>query len=158
MPIAPSFSTFPIIREVYLKNGKHYVDVRNPKTGTVRSVRWYSDKEYAKNYGSKLSEAERNPDWLKKARGFSKGPIVVIRNNKPSDEEWLGKSIARYAVGIGWHFVSTDTMPEDTPKHFKFLSLSWKEFRGEDDDHYKDPKILAEILAEKARKEGWLPL
>lgn len=159
MPVAPSFSTMPIVRDAYIKNDKYYVDVRNPKTGTVRSVRWYSDKEYAKNYGSKITDDKRDEyGGFKHARGFDNGPIIVIRNNKPTDEEWLGRSIARYAVGIGWYFVSTDTLPEDIPTHFKFLSLSWNEFRGVDDNHSKDPKVLSEILAEKAKRGGWLPL
>lgn len=52
--VAPSFKDFPIVKEQYVKGGKYYVDVKNPKTGTVRSVRWYTDAEFAKNYGKKF--------------------------------------------------------------------------------------------------------
>lgn len=56
--VAPSFKDFPIVKEQYVKGGKYYVDVKNPKTGTVRSVRWYTDAEFAKNYGKKLEDGE----------------------------------------------------------------------------------------------------
>lgn len=98
------------MKEQYVKGGKYYVDVKNPKTGTIRSVRWYTDAEFAKNYGKKFEEGEdRGWDGLKHARGFDKGPILVIRGARSTDEEWLKHSCARYAVGIGWHIVSTDT-------------------------------------------------
>ena len=110
--VAPSFKDFPIVKEQYVKGGKYYVDVKNPKTGTVRSVRWYTDAEFAKNYGKKLEDGEdKGWDGLKHARGFDKGPILVIRGARSTDEEWLKHSCARYAVGIGWHIVSTDTFP-----------------------------------------------
>lgn len=124
--VAPSFKDFPIVKEQYVKGGKYYVDVKNPKTGTVRSVRWYTDAEFAK----KLED--KGWDGLKHARGFDKGPI---RGARSTDEEWLKHSCARYAVGIGWHIVSTDTFPEDAPKHLKYLILGWDEFRNGDDRH-----------------------
>ena len=49
--VAPSFQTMTVVSEVYTKNGKEYIDVKNEKTGTVRSVRWYSEKEYQRTYG-----------------------------------------------------------------------------------------------------------
>lgn len=153
--VAPSFKEFAIVKEQYIKNGKYYVDVKNPKTGTVRSVRWYSESEYAKNYG-KQEKVNDGWDGLKHARGFDNGPILVIRNNKSADEEWLKRSCARYAVGIGWHIVSTDTFPEDTPQHLKFLLLGWQEFRDGDDRHMKKPTELAAILDKKAKNKEWV--
>lgn len=153
--VAPSFKEFAIVKEQYIKNGKYYVDVKNPKTGTVRSVRWYSESEYAKNYG-KQEKSDDGWDGLKHARGFDNGPILVIRNNKSTDEEWLKRSCARYAIGIGWHIVSTDTFPEDAPKHLKFLLLGWQEFRDGDDRHMKKPTELAVILDKKAKNKEWV--
>lgn len=152
--VAPSFQSMKRISDVYFKNGKHYVDVQNEKTGTVRAVRWYTDAEYAKNYGKKLS-TDDGFDGLKHARGFDNGPILVIRGNRADDEEWLRASIARYAVGIGWYIVSTDTLPEDAPKHFKYLLLGWQEAII-DERHMKKPNDLNALLAEKARKREWV--
>lgn len=154
MPVAPSFENFPIVCEKYSKNGKDYIDVKNPKTGTVRSVRWYSDAEYAKAYGKKF-KVDDGFDKLKEVRGFSQGPILVIRNTKPSDEEWLNHSIARYAVGIGWHIVSTDAFPSDAPPHFRYLLLGWSE-ASLDERHMKSPSDLADILTKKANRKEWI--
>lgn len=159
MAVSPSFQNCAIVSDIYIKGGKNYVDVKNPRTGNVRSVRWYTDAEYAKQYGSKTIDPQTDKyGGLKAARGFSAGPIFVVRNNKPSDEEWLGKSIARYAVGTGWYFTSTDTLPADTPAHFKFLSLSWNEARDGCDTQLKSPTKIAAILSEKARKGAYLPI
>lgn len=154
--VAPSFKDFPIVKEQYVKGGKYYVDVKNPKTGTVRSVRWYSDTEYAKNYGKKLSND--NANWnMKHARGFDNGPILVIRNVRSTDEEWLKRSCARYAVGIGWYIVSTETFPADAPSHLKYLILGWDEFKV-DDHHPKKPTELAAILDKKAKNKEWIKI
>lgn len=159
MPVAPSFEKFKrITQEPFYKNGKAYVTVENPNTGNQRDVRWYSDTEYAKNYGNKLVDTKKKWTGMKHARGFDNGPLLVIRRNRPEDEEWLRRSAARYAVGIGWHFISTDVLPEDAPKHFKYLLLGWNEFRDGDDYHMKKPTELARILTEKANKKEWFPI
>lgn len=152
--VAPSFQAMRIVGETYTKNGKLYVDVKNEKTGTIRSVRWYSEAEYTKSYGEKPSRSSWN---MKHARGFDNGPILVIRNNKPADEEWLKQSCARYAMGIGWHIVSTDLLPADFPPHFNFLLLDWDEFKI-DDHHPKNPADLAAILKAKAQNKEWVSI
>lgn len=156
--VAPSFKDFSIVKEQYIKNGKQYVDVKNPRTGTIRSVRWYTEVEFAKNYGKKLEENE-DKGWnnLKHTRGFDKGPILVIRGTLSTDEGWLKTSCARYAVGIGWHIISTDTFPVDAPAHFKYLLLSWDEFKM-DDRHAKKATELAEILNKKAKNKEWIKI
>lgn len=153
--VAPSFADFERVSEVYIKNGKYYIDVKNPRTSNVRSVRWYSDAEYAKNYGPKLTtEEDHGFDMLKHARGFDYGPILVIRNNRPQDDPWLWHSVARYAVGIGWYIASEDKFPDDAPPHLKYLLLSFDEFKI-DDRHAKKPLELKAILDKKARKGEW---
>ena len=154
MPLAPSFANFERLSEPYFDNGKYYMNVRNPKTKTERKVRWYTDAEFAKAYGKKLSPDD-GFDGLKEARGFSKGPILVIRNHRATDEEWLKKSVARYAVGIGWYIVSTDVLPDDAPEHFKYLALGWKEAII-DERHMKKPTELSALLSEKAVRGEWI--
>lgn len=157
MPVAPSFKDMPVVKPAYEKNGKMYVDVKNLKTGTVRSVRLYTDSEYAKSYGKKLSKSNDDGwDNLKEVRGFSNGPILVIRKNKPSDEEWLRRSVARYAMGVGWYITSTDELPSDAPANFQYLLFSWDEFKGVDDRHAKQPSELSAILDKKIRNKEWV--
>ena len=74
-----------------------------------------------------------------------------------TDEEWLKTSCARYAVGIGWHIISTDIFPADAPAHFKYLLLSWDEFKA-DDRHAKKATELAEILNKKAKNKEWIKI
>lgn len=155
MPVAPSFKDFPIVRTRYSKNGKDYVDVKNEKTGTIRSVRWYTDTEYAKAYGKKIDLTDNGSKNMKRVRGFEKGPILVIRNARPDDEDWLKQSIARYAVGIGWHIVSTDELPADAPKHLQYILLGWGE-ASRDEHHMKTPSELANIISTKAKRKEWL--
>ena len=156
--VAPSFQAMKFVSEVYIKNGKQYIDVKNEKTGNTRSVRWYTDTEFAKNYGKKLEDGE-DKGWnnLKHTRGFDKGPILVIRGTLSTDEKWLKTSCARYAVGIGWHIISTDIFPADAPAHFKYLLLSWDEFKV-DDRHAKKATELAEILNKKAKNKEWIKI
>jgi len=55
--VAPSFQSMTVVSEVYNKDGKEYIDVRNEKTGTVRHVRWYTEREYNRLYNkSKANE------------------------------------------------------------------------------------------------------
>lgn len=153
--IAPSYQkTYEILSdEPYFKNGKYYVLAKHKNTGNKREIKWYSDSEYAKQYGKKI---EKKPQAnYKVARGFEKGPILVIRNNKPADDDWLGHSIARYAVGVGWYIASTDTLPDDYPPHFKFLLLGWNE-ASPDGTTIKEPKEIARILDEKTRNKEWI--
>ncbi len=155
--VAPSFKDFTRLSEPFIKGAKFYVRVKNPKTGNEREVRWYSDTEYAKAYGNKLlgDEVDKSFPMLKHARGFDNGPILVIRGHRAEDEAWLKASNARYAVGIGWYIVSTETLPEDAPKHFKYLLLGWDEFRNGDDYHMKKPAELAAILDKKIMRKEW---
>lgn len=170
--VAPSFQSMPIVKEQYQKDGKWYVDVKNPSTGKVRSVRWYSSQEYAKAYANKSTTSKKEigdgvdaaydfyytdegHSGLKEAMGFSKGPILVIRNDKSYDQPYLESSIARYAVGIGWYIPSTETLPSDIPSHFKYLLLSWDEFKL-DETHSKKPTVLAEFLRERASRQEYV--
>ena len=145
MAVAPSFTNYKILSNPFLKNNKPYITVQNPNTGNKRDVRWYEPTEYKRLYGI----IPNGFDNLKQARGFSKGPIQVIRNLKPSDNQWVENSIARYAVGIGWHFTSTDTIP-NLPSHLRLIPLTWDEFKL-DDRHPKTTTQLSNLLSKKEK-------
>jgi hypothetical protein len=154
MSTAPSFANYKRLSDPYEKNGKMYIDVEHPNTTNRRAVRWYTEGEVAKNYGKKIKEEE--PKDLKRVRGFSKGPILVIRGIRTkADEEWCQLSNARYAVGIGWHIVSEESLPEQWPPHFKFLLLGWNE-ASYDDKHLKSASDIANILTAKEKKGEYI--
>jgi len=54
--VAPSFQSMIVVSEVFIENGKEYIKVKNPKTGTIRKCRWYTEKEYKSAYGSKSKD------------------------------------------------------------------------------------------------------
>lgn len=165
MAVAPSFQSMTVMSEVFQKNGKDYIKVKNEKTGTIREVRWYTEKEYEKAYGKKTSNistkvGERKA-WknLKQCRGFAEGPILVVRNVTKETENWLRfSSPARYAMGLEWHFASTDIIPDDYPETLKFIIVSWDEFKYEDDEHMKTPEELAELIKTKEKNNEYYNL
>ena len=129
---APSFQNFEKVSEAYVKNGKMYVDVKHPNTGNIRSVRLYTEKEYKKAYPNVKVSAELDKkiksddlEGLKKARGFSAGPITLVST---SDEKFLSKSNARYATDIGWYIVSTEKVPTEVPTDWKEKVYTWEMF------------------------------
>ena len=154
MAVAPSFKNFERLSEPFLENNKWYIVVKHPTTGNSRKIRWYSEPEFMKIYGNKLAKEEKDGIAnLKIIRGFEKGPIAAIRNIKnETDEKWCEQSIARYAVGIGWHFVSTDTIPDDIPQHFKLVPISWDDFKDGDETHMKKPDTLAALIAKRLKE------
>lgn len=156
--VAPSFQSYTMLTpEPFAKGDKLYVTVRHPTTGNSRNVRWYTDTEYRRAYGGANKSKEEKDGFagLAVARGFKQGPILLIRNWKPSDEAWLGHSVARYAVDVGWYIASTDQLPAEYPSHFRFLLLTWKEF-SLDERHMKSQSELSKIIREKERRKEYV--
>lgn len=151
--VAPSFKEFTFLSDPYLKNGKFYIRIQNPKTKTIREARWYEEKGQESNLLVSLN--------LKKVRGFSKGPILVVRGNTEQDEDWLRRSLARYAIGIGWYFASDNifvnelTFPENAPENFRYLLLQWEEFINQD-GIMKNSDEIERILKEKDKRGEWI--
>ena len=154
MNVAPSFKDYTFVGEPFDKGGKQYIHARNPVTGSERDIRVYSDKEYARQYG-KVQEPKWLPGGLKYARGFKKGYVTVIRGNRDEDEEWLRASCARWAGGMRWHIASTDEIPEDAPKHFKYIRVTWDECGGGDDYHVKSPEEIKKVIDRKIKNGEW---
>lgn len=125
--VAPSFAGFAQESEVYVKNKKPYIDMRNPKTGTLRTVRAYLPQEWERQYGTKEKVSNATPDSLKIARGFRWGPIMLI---KTSDEDWLSRTPeCRYATDVGWYIASDENLPFDHPQDLKRDLLTWDKFK-----------------------------
>lgn len=131
--VAKSFQNFEILTDVYEVSGKKYVRVRNPKTGTERQVRWYTEKEYARMYPEDAKSADSGSgDSLtgfnaKKALGFEKGYISLFKGDTYPYQEWFSKSIARYHDTWGWYIVSTDEVPADLPPSVSIVQLKWED-------------------------------
>lgn len=129
MAVAKSFQNFEFLCDPYTVNGKQYIRVRNPKTGTERQVRWYNEIEYKKAYPETIAPTgpENNPYYKpqKDVLGFNKGYITIFKGDTAKHIDWFRLSIARYARNWGWYIVSTDEIPADLPKDLIPVRLPW---------------------------------
>lgn len=125
--VAKSFQSFEPIGEIFASNGKQYIQVRNPKTGNIRTVRWYSDSEYAKLYGGTATNTTpaKVISTQKEALGFEKGYITIFKGNTYQHLGWFQESIARYSRWWGWYIVSTEEVPIDLPDGISAVALPW---------------------------------
>ena len=127
MSVAPSFVNFEFLCEPYLANGKMYIRVRNPKTGTERQVRWYEEKKTSIVI-PKVSFQEKPQ---KEALGFTKGYITIFKGDVGPHIEWFQQSIARYARTWGWYIISTEEIPSDLPAGVEPIKLFWESVGNE---------------------------
>ena len=81
MAVEKSFKNFEMLSEPFEQNNKMYVIVRNPKTQHERTVRWYTDSEYAKLYPEEKSITQGLKN-LKNCLGFNKGYIKSTKRQK----------------------------------------------------------------------------
>jgi hypothetical protein len=124
MAVAKSFKDFEQLCEPFEKNKRMYVIVKNPKTQNERTVRWYTDFEYAKMYPEeKVSKPVKS---LKTVLGFNKGYITIF-SNAAEDDEWFCRSIARWHAAWGWYIISTEEVPADLPSYATPHKLYWKD-------------------------------
>ena len=140
MAVAPSFVNFEFLSEPYLLNGKMYIRVRNPRTGTERQVRWYSEGKQAPT-----KTAEKVQDYFyspqKNSLGFEKGYITIFKGSIELCEDWFKASSARYTRIWGWYFVSTDPIPADLPKNITPIQLSWELVGDENGKLYPEDRV-----------------
>ena len=130
MPTAPSFQKMEIIGEPFvLDKGRQYVNVKNPNTGKLRQVRWYTDIEYAKLYPAVEPAVPRSADPYAKPQkevlGFTKGYITIFKGDQEPHNDWFRASIARYTRWWGWYIISTEEVPEDLPFGLSPVRLDW---------------------------------
>ena len=108
--VAKSFQEMEIVCEPYTLTGRMYVKVKNPKTGNVRQVRWYTDSEYAKLYPEAKADITTFKNQ-KQTLGFEKGYITIFKGDTYTHIDWFRASICRYTRWWGWYVVSTEEIP-----------------------------------------------
>lgn len=125
--VAPSFQNFEQLCEPYQVSGKMYVRVRNPKTGTERQVRWYTDTEYAKAYpAAQVEPKETEYTCQKHALGFDNGYILLFKGDIEGNEEWLRREVrCRYTRLWGW-FIPSDVETPTIPAGLTTVRLDWE--------------------------------
>ena len=147
--VAKSYQNLEIVGEVFVSSGRQYVNVRT-KTGSLKTVRWYSEKEYAKMYpgetaATRSSDSSTAYKTSKECLGFDKGYITIFKGDTYAKIDWFRASVARYARWWGWYIVSTEEIPADLPEDLTPITLPW-EAVGEDNGELKPESLITEAV------------
>lgn len=146
--VAKSYQNLEIVGDVYTLSGRQYVNVKT-KSGTTKSVRWYTSNEYAKMYSAEKPAAAGTPDPFsksqKEALGFTHGYITIFKGDTYSAIEWFRKSLARYARWWGWYIISTYDVPNTLPTGIEAVRLPW-ELVGLDNGVLKPEAAIKEAV------------
>ena len=150
--VAPSFQKMEMIGEPFEANGKMYIQIRNPKTGNKRQVRWYNEKEYHRLYPESAVKADHSNDpyWKpqKIVLGFEKGYITIFKGDLAKEEEWFRASICRYTRFWRWYVPSTEEVPADLPAGIEPVKLYWKDVCKDDESLMdNEEKIKAHVYS-----------
>lgn len=148
MPVAKSYQKYEIICEPFTDNGRAYVNIK--KDGSLKTVRWYTDKEYAtmyklpKNGGASLETVSSKPSApiVKDTLGFKNGFITLITGPTEKWEDYLNMSNARYSRVWGWYIISAETVPSNLPDDLSTITLSWSLVGNEDGTLLPEDKVV----------------
>lgn len=138
MPVAKTYQKYNILCEPFIDNGRAYVNIN--KDGSLKTVRWYTEKEYASMYKTsktsgaspKITTSGPAAPIVKDILGFTNGYITLITGHVENWEDYLNMSNARYNRVWGWYIISTETVPSDLPNDLTTIRLSWS-LVGNDD-------------------------
>ena len=147
--VAKSFQNMTQVCNPYTKNGRQYVRVLNEKTKNEREVRWYTEAEYAKMYGTTEKKSGTSLGERLRSRkdvlGFENGYVTIFKGDTYANLEWFQESIARFNKWWGWHIVSTDTVPVDLPLGLTPVELKYEDVFV-DENTLKSDKEIAEMV------------
>lgn len=134
--VAKSYQNLPVVREPYSESGKLYCDVKM-KSGSIKKVRVYSQKEYEKMYPTPPAKWKPQRELL----GFGEEGYILIFNNAPEFEEFYEKSPMRYHRVFGWYLPSSETVPV-LPAGVVPKVLTWETVGGADGELIAEDKLV----------------
>lgn len=111
------------------------------KSGSIKKVRVYSQKEYDKMY-----PASAGPKWKpqKEMLGFGEEEYILVFNNKPEFEKFYEEGPFRYHRVFGWYLPSGETVPI-LPEGCYPLVLRWDVVGGADGELFEKKKLMKEF-------------
>ena len=137
--VAKSYQNLPVVREPYSESGKLYCDVKM-KSGSVKKVRVYSQKEYDKMYPAPAPKWKPQREML----GFGEDGYILVFNNKPELEQFYEKGPFRFHRVFGWYLPSSETVPV-LPEGCYPLVLKWETVGGADGELFEEEKLMKEF-------------
>ena len=152
--VAKSYQDLEQVSDVFTEGKKQYVKVRM-KNGSTKTVRAYSEKEYAKFYPEVkiIQKAKSRRDVL----GFGEaGYIWIFKGNTYDNLEWFRTQPTRYSTMWGWYLPSDLEMPVPLPADVEPIKLMWNQVADEDDQLYSDKQIKSVVdtlIYEKGESE-----
>lgn len=131
MAVAKSYIGLPQKGEPYEKNKRMYVDIIT-KSGKLKSVRWYSDSEFASMYPDLKID---NPKGykLRDTLGFGeKGYIYIFKcDDEEKYRDWFWENNIRRH---GWWSWFSNDLPVGLPEGLEAVPLYWKNVGLENGD------------------------
>lgn len=147
--VAKSYQNLEIIGEPFSSKGRLYIQVKT-KGGILKTVRWYSEKEYLKMYPNDTiveKDSFKRIKTQKEVLGFTKGYITIFKGNTYEDREYFQMSSARYSRLWGWYFISTEKLPEDIPEDVEPITLPWEIVGNENETLKNEDEIISAVEA-----------
>lgn len=144
--VAKSYQSLEVVGDVYTSQGRQYVQVRT-KSGALKQVRWYTEKEYARMYPDEVIENKNSPYYKtqKEVLGFTEGYITVFKGATFEEKDYFLSIHARYARTWGWYLPSGVEVPEDLPDNIETFRLPWELVGKEDETLKPDAEIAAGV-------------
>lgn len=138
--VAKSYQNLEQVGEVFTAGGKKYIQVKT-SNGSLKTVRVYSEKEYARYYGapttSILAGDHKDDPYYKPQKeviGFKAGFITIFKGETFEYKEWFKEIGATYRKWWGWGLPGDIAVPEDLPDGVTAVRLDWS-LVGKDDEN-----------------------
>ena len=154
--VAKSYQKMKQLGEPFKDKDKMYVKVITEK-GNEKTVRWYSDIEYAKMYPDEKKDRTKDPYYKpqKYVLGFEKGYITIFRGVKEEHEEWFKQSICRFARWWGWYVISTQEVPKDLPSGVEPVKLYWDPMGNEKEWLREETEVVKYVQSVLFKKTNY---
>lgn len=134
--VAKSYQNLPVVREPYSESGKLYCDVKM-KSGSIKKVRVYSQKEYDKMYPAPPTKWKPQRELL----GFGEDGFILVFNNAPEFEEFYERGPFRYHRVFGWYLPGNEIVPTLLPGIVPKV-LSWEIVGNSDGELVAEDKLI----------------
>lgn len=141
--VAKSYQNLPFKSDVYVKNGKQYIQVEL-KSGLAKEVRVYSEKEYAKAYGESPIK-ETIPQRVILGFGEQRFLTIFYGEGTYENKEWFKSLGAVYRKFWGWGLASIVPCPDELPEGVKAARLEWADVCRDADHLGSEDQIQAAV-------------